>query len=99
MGAILSIPPKERLMLETEAAPLIEKNYQWNFTVNVLDGATFWTSSACEHRWNGAAAGVGTEIDHLIIGGFRGRRRERGAKARGGVEIREFDGEAAGADG
>ncbi len=29
-------------MLETEAAPLIEKNYRWNFTVNVLDGATFW---------------------------------------------------------
>lgn len=29
-------------MLETEAAPLIERNYRWNFTVNVLDGATFW---------------------------------------------------------
>jgi MFS family permease len=29
-------------MLETEAAPLIEKHYRWNFTVNVLDGATFW---------------------------------------------------------
>ena len=29
-------------MLESEAAPLIEKNYRWNFTVNVLDGATFW---------------------------------------------------------
>jgi hypothetical protein len=28
-------------MLESEAAPLIEKNYRWNFTVNVLDGATF----------------------------------------------------------
>ena len=29
-------------MLESEAAPLIEKNYRWNFTVNALDGATFW---------------------------------------------------------
>ena len=29
-------------MNEKEAAPLIEKNYRWNFTVNVLDGATFW---------------------------------------------------------
>jgi MFS family permease len=29
-------------VLESEAAPLIEKNYRWNFTVNVLDGATFW---------------------------------------------------------
>lgn len=29
-------------MLEAEAAPLIEKNFRWNFTVNVLDGATFW---------------------------------------------------------
>jgi MFS family permease len=36
------MPQKEGLMLETEAAPLIEKNYRWNFTVNVLDGATFW---------------------------------------------------------
>ena len=25
-------------MKEAEAAPLIEKNYRWNFTVNVLDG-------------------------------------------------------------
>ena len=29
-------------MREDEAAPLIEKHYRWNFTVNVLDGATFW---------------------------------------------------------
>lgn len=29
-------------MVETEANALIERSYRWNFTVNVLDGATFW---------------------------------------------------------
>jgi len=30
------------LVNETEATAQIKKHYRWNFTVNVLDGATFW---------------------------------------------------------